>query len=105
LKIEGCQIGRHCFIPVVTDAKAEEQVVCRIDHYQTPDQVHVSVFAKQVDQDRSTVQFESAKVILDLVLPNKKCFSRTLELFGEIDPSKSTFKIFGSKVELHPSYM
>jgi len=41
-----------------------EQVECRIDHYQTPDQVHVSVFAKQVDKDRSTVQFEETKVSL-----------------------------------------
>lgn len=42
----------------------EEQVECRIDHYQTPNQVHVSVFAKQVDKERSTVQFEESKVTL-----------------------------------------
>lgn len=34
---------------------------CRIDHYQTPDQVHVSVFAKKVDKERSSVLFEDTK--------------------------------------------
>lgn len=85
LKIEGCQTGRHCFTPVVTESKVglvsqslhawifigmktEEKVDCRIDHYQTPDQVHVSVFAKQVDKERSTVKFEADKVSLTVFL-------------------------------------
>ncbi|KAF8889762.1 chord-domain-containing protein [Gymnopilus junonius] len=90
LKIEGCQTGRHCFVPIAAETKAEEQVECRIDHYQTPGQVHVSVFAKSFEQ-----------VILNLALPNNKRFSRTLELFGEIKPDRSSFNIFGTKVELH----
>jgi hypothetical protein len=35
---------------------------CRIDHYQTVDKVHVSVFAKQADKDRSAINFENDKV-------------------------------------------
>ena len=42
--------------------QTEEFTNCRIDHYQTPANVHVSVFAKQVDKGRSTVIFESEKV-------------------------------------------
>ncbi|KAH9484143.1 Cysteine and histidine-rich domain-containing protein [Psilocybe cubensis] len=108
LKIEGCQTGRHCFIPVVTEPKAsihsyhttEEQVTCRIDHYQTPSQVHVSIFAKQVDKERSTVTFEDNKAMLDLFLPNNRRFTRTLDLFGGIDPRSCTSKVLGTKVEL-----
>lgn len=42
----------------------EEFTDCRIDHYQTPANVNVSIFAKQVDKGRSTVVFESEKVYL-----------------------------------------
>lgn len=35
---------------------------CRIDHYQTPSEVHVSVFAKKADQERSKVNFEDTQV-------------------------------------------
>lgn len=36
---------------------------CRIDHYQTRDKVHVSVFAKNVDKERSRVKFDETKVL------------------------------------------
>ena len=42
--------------------QAEQFTDCRIDHYQTPSEVHVSVFAKQVDQERSTVKIETNQV-------------------------------------------
>lgn len=34
----------------------------RIDHYQTVDQVHVSVYARQVDKQRSRVKFDETEV-------------------------------------------
>ena len=87
-----------------------------MDHYQTPSQVHASVYAKQADKERSTVIFEAEKVSfsscgqeseadgdcsqvhLDVYLPASKRFRQTLELFGPIDPSASAFKILGTKV-------
>ncbi|KAF8797898.1 chord-domain-containing protein [Phlegmacium glaucopus] len=100
LKIKGCKIGRHVFVPVTNELQSEEQVNCRIDHYQTRDQVHVTVYAKQVDKNRSSVQVGEDKVTLDLFLPGMKRFSRSLELFGDIDASSSSFQILGTKVEL-----
>ncbi|PPR08088.1 hypothetical protein CVT24_010549 [Panaeolus cyanescens] len=118
LKIPGCKTGRHCFIPVVNNPLVEEEVNCRIDHYQTPGQVHVSVFAKKVDKERSTVEFRdeevrmkaktnsfllaymTAKISVQLYLPDKKRFTKTLLLFGPIEPSASSFRILGTKVEL-----
>ncbi|KJA18561.1 hypothetical protein HYPSUDRAFT_144805 [Hypholoma sublateritium FD-334 SS-4] len=104
LKISGCNIGRHCFVPLACKSnicQTEEQVDCRIDHYQTPQQVHVSVFAKKADKERSSIKFESNKITLDLYLPGQKRFSRTINLFGCIDSDNSSFQFFGTKVELH----
>lgn len=100
LKIKGCKIGRHVFVPVTTESQSEEQVICRIDHYQTRDQVHMTVYARQVDKARSSILLGDDKVTLDLFLPGMKRFSRSLELFGGIDASSSSFQILGSKVEL-----
>lgn len=38
-----------------TISQSEEQVKCRIDHYQTRDQVHMTVYAKQVDKNQSSI--------------------------------------------------
>jgi CS domain len=40
----------------------EEPVQCRIDHYQTLDKIQVSIFAKKVDKEQSSVNFEDDKV-------------------------------------------
>ncbi|EPT06080.1 hypothetical protein FOMPIDRAFT_83840 [Fomitopsis schrenkii] len=100
LKIEGCKTGRHLFVPKNEDTKAEQFTECRIDHYQTPADVHVSVFAKQVDKERSTVKIEENAIYLDLYLPGSKRFKKYLELFGPVDSPASSFKYYGTKVEL-----
>jgi hypothetical protein len=42
--------------------QTEETVNCRIDHYQTPSTVYVTVFAKQTDKGRSGVKIEENEV-------------------------------------------
>jgi len=61
LKIPGCKTGRHVFASKHND-RSVEMATCRIDHYQTPMTVHVSVFAKQADKERSTIQFQQDMV-------------------------------------------
>jgi hypothetical protein len=97
--------------------RAEEIVDCRIDHYQTPSTVYVTVFAKQTDKERSVVkigenevnrphdnpsyfkhQSSPAQIFFDLHLPGPKRFTRSVQLFGPVDSSTSSFTIFGSKV-------
>lgn len=95
LKIEGCKKGRHVFVPKKSDEEkvcllcvippplcadllcpqnVEELVNCRIDHYQTPGAVHVSVFAKQADSSRSVVKFEQDQVCHKFVpVASKSC--------------------------------
>ncbi|KAF8495395.1 HSP20-like chaperone [Gautieria morchelliformis] len=99
LKIKGCKTGKHLFVSKEPKL-AEEFVSCRIDHYQTPTQVHVSIFAKQTDKDASKIRLETEKIHLDLVMPASKRFQRTLDLSGPINPTASTFMFLGTKVEL-----
>ncbi|KAF7311544.1 hypothetical protein MKEN_01056800 [Mycena kentingensis (nom. inval.)] len=101
LKIEGCKKGRHLFVAKVASPETEQLTTCRMDHYQTLDSIQVSIFAKQVDKERSKVIFEESQVSIDLFMPGSKRFLKTVDLFGPIDPSASSFKFFGTKVELN----
>ncbi|KAI0687127.1 chord-domain-containing protein [Cytidiella melzeri] len=98
LKIEGCKKGRHVFAP--KNQPERQFTECRIDHYQTPTEVHVSVFARKADQDRSTVKISANEVSLDLYLPDSKRFLKSLELYGPIHPEGSSYKFYGTKLEL-----
>lgn len=101
LKIQGCKTGRHVFVPKSKGNEETEQLTeCRIDHYQTPTEVHVSVFAKQADKERSSVKIESEAVHLDIHLPANKRFRKSIQLFGPINPETSSYKYYGTKVEL-----
>ncbi|KAH6918718.1 HSP20-like chaperone [Coprinopsis sp. MPI-PUGE-AT-0042] len=100
LKIKGCKTGRHCFVKKAKANQEEEPVQCRIDHYQTLDKIQMSVFAKKVDKEQSSVKFEDDKVHLDFRLPENRRFTKTVELFGLIIPEKSSFMVLGTKVEL-----
>jgi len=100
LKIEGCTEGRHLFARKSNPNQSEEAVNCRIDHYQTPSTVYVTVFAKQTDKARSIVKIEENEIYFDLYLPGPKRFTRSVQLFGPVDSSASSFTIFGTKVEI-----
>ncbi|KAI0082772.1 chord-domain-containing protein [Panus rudis PR-1116 ss-1] len=100
LKIQGCKQGKHLFSPKKKDTTVEELADCRIDHYQTPQQVHVSVFAKQADKDKSIIEIESDKIHFDVFFLGSKRFRRTVELFGPIVPEASSYKFYGAKIDL-----
>ncbi|WVR03801.1 hypothetical protein IAU60_000796 [Kwoniella sp. DSM 27419] len=100
LKIEGCKEGKHLFVGAKKDETKEEIVNCRLDHYQTPLQVHVSAFAKGADKEKSRVTFDNQEIHLDLFLPANKRVTRTVALYGPIDPSACTFRILSTKVDI-----
>ncbi|KAG5730679.1 Cysteine and histidine-rich domain-containing protein [Termitomyces sp. T112] len=102
LKIRGCKTGKHLFSPPKSLPAAEQEIAtCRVDHYQTVNEVHVSIYAKKADKERSIVEFEETQVKFTIYFPESKKFSRTLDLFGPIDPKQSTYEVLGTKVELH----
>jgi len=102
LKIPGCKTGHHLFVSKNNskDTSQTEQVTCRIDHYQTPREVFVSVFAKQADKQKTVVRIENEHVWLDVVLPASKRFTRTLDLYGPVDSDSSSYSILNTKVEI-----
>ncbi|BGP53936.1 hypothetical protein JCM8202v2_001508 [Rhodotorula sphaerocarpa] len=103
LRIEGCRTGRHLFVGPKKSAdedEKEELVECRVDHYQTPTQVIVSVFGKQADKEASGVKFETEAMHVDLILPARKRFTKSFPLYGPIDPATSAYKILGTKCEI-----
>lgn len=129
VRIEGCRTGRHLFVgpkKSTEEEEKEELVECRVDHYQTPTQVIVSVFGKQANKETSAVKFEAEAVSLlwtspltlsrrqtlttvvfrpmqmhvDLILPARKRFTKSYPLYGPIDPAASTYKILGTKCEI-----
>ncbi|WWC87898.1 uncharacterized protein L201_002798 [Kwoniella dendrophila CBS 6074] len=100
LKIEGCREGEHLFVGAKMDETKEEKIDCRLDHYQTPLQVHVSAFAKGADKEKSTVKFEEQQLHIDLYLPANKRVTKSISLYGPINPETSTFRILGTKVDI-----
>lgn len=99
LAIEGCRVGKHLFVGAAKKDE-EELVECRIDHYQTPREVIVSVFGKGADKEVSKVVFEIETMHIDLFLPGRKRFQKSFPLFGPIDPAGSSYKIVGTKCEV-----
>lgn len=65
MAIEGCRRGKHLYVGAKKEDK-EELVECRVDHYQTPRQVIVSVFGKGADKEASSVKFQAETVRLRL---------------------------------------
>jgi len=74
----------------------------RHDFYQTPTTVIASFFLKKVNKEKAKVEFSSNEMSLDLVTtdPVPKRYKSVVPLFGTIDPSSSTYKIMGTKLEV-----
>ncbi len=50
-------------------ADGEESVDCRWDHYETPNDVRLTVYAKAVDAANSSIEFKEDAVVFSLLLP------------------------------------
>ncbi|KAG6008873.1 hypothetical protein E4U21_003684 [Claviceps maximensis] len=109
MKIEGCQTkDRHLFIGSgKTKDKADsagEEVLATVRHdfYQTATQVIASFFLKKINKETAKVEFKDKQIALDLVTTDSppKRYKTEVPLYGTIDAAKSTFKIFGTKLEV-----
>lgn len=79
MAIEGCRKGKHLFVGA-RKGDEQEMVECRIDHYQTPREVIVSVFGKGADKEVSKVVFE-----VETVRSSLAPFSRPTDDEGRTD--------------------
>ncbi|KAE8210608.1 hypothetical protein CF327_g5539 [Tilletia walkeri] len=111
LTIEPCTTSRkgHLFVgkPKAGSEDAEEPATCRMDHYETPADVRLTVYAKGADMEKSKITMEADKVDFSVWLPpasasstQARRFQRTLSLFSDIDPEASSFSATKFKIDL-----
>ncbi|RIA82424.1 HSP20-like chaperone [Glomus cerebriforme] len=100
LKIKGCKKGKHLFVGSGEEDSNEEIVQCRHDWYQTPTHIIMSIFAKKVDKQNSSIIFKEQELNADLKMPDGKRFKTTYPLYQLIDPKNSNFEILTTKVEI-----
>lgn len=73
----------------------------RMQDFQTNTHMSVSVFSKGVNKEKLKVDFSETSVRLDpLVYSNGDEAQLQLDLWGQIDPSRSTYTVTPNKVEL-----
>ncbi|XP_038079012.1 cysteine and histidine-rich domain-containing protein 1-like [Patiria miniata] len=99
LEQEGCTEGSHVWIVKEDDTK--KLVDCRYDWHQTSSQVVLSVYCKNSQPDLSFV--EANQVLLNVSISfnqGKNQFTKTIRLYGVIDPTRSSMTMLGSKCEI-----
>ncbi|KAJ1840858.1 hypothetical protein LPJ73_006304 [Coemansia sp. RSA 2703] len=99
LQIKGCTSGRHLFVGTKPDKKVQAEK-CRRDFYQSGSSVIVSIYAKKINRDVSTIEFTPTALKVHLVYADGKEYDDEIELFAEIDPSASKFEFLSTKAEV-----
>ena len=95
----GCKTGEHCWIPQ-QQMGSETRVECRHDHFQTDAKVTLSLFAKNVDPAKSTVEIKADTVCFDVVFEKYKRCQKTILLSGFIDIQSCKAEVLGTKIEV-----
>ncbi|KND04590.1 uncharacterized protein SPPG_00309 [Spizellomyces punctatus DAOM BR117] len=98
LKIKGCKTGKHRFTDVKTDVP--EEVQCRHDWYQTPSSVIISIFAKKVNKEQTSVVFTTDELKVDVKFMDGKVFKFHTPLSQPIDAAASKYEVLSTKIEL-----
>lgn len=62
--------------------------------------MNVSLYLKKIDKDRARVNMTEKSITFDLPTTDNKRFQDTYNLFASIDPTKSSFRVLGTKLEL-----
>lgn len=99
MKIKGCTTGKHRFL-VYTFNNNQDRQECRFDHYQTPSSIIISVFCKNVDKDKSTIEISSQNIKMCILFKDGQEFKYDSKLYKPVDISKSKFEILTTKIEI-----
>ncbi len=113
LQIEPCSTAKsgHLFVGQPKtgadgSTDGEEPIDCRMDHYETPNDVRLTVYAKAVDAAKSSIEFNDDSITFSLLLPpapgssRGRRFHKVLKPFAPISPTDSSFNITKFKVDL-----
>ena len=60
----------------------------------------VSIFAKKVNKEKTTIKFEESRLLVDVVFMDESIFTFHTDLFQPIKPAESTFTVMSTKIEL-----
>ncbi|XP_072018786.1 cysteine and histidine-rich domain-containing protein 1-like [Amphiura filiformis] len=99
LNQEGCTKGDHIWI--LSEEEAKKIVACRHDWHQTGTHAVLSVYCKNSDPEKTTV--EANQVCLNITITfdaGKSQFIKKIILEGPIDPKASKVNMLGTKVEI-----
>ncbi|WFD27883.1 hypothetical protein MNAN1_002891 [Malassezia nana] len=105
LQIEPCTPAEHGHLFSAPEP-AQAHATCRMDHYETPGDVRVTVYAKGVDAAQSTIEIRETEVELSLLLaptptvPQARRFERTLRPYGRINASASSYTLGKMKLDM-----
>lgn len=87
----------------------EEEAECRLDHYETPDEIRMTVYCKGVDMAQSKILLEEKDVLLSLSLPpnpasgtgNRRRHLLHLPLYSDIETEpESSYTVSPSKIKI-----
>ncbi|KAG7883676.1 hypothetical protein KL938_002913 [Ogataea parapolymorpha] len=74
----------------------------KVDWYDSKDMVNVSIYVKNIPPTTLKIDFQETSVSVSFKTSENADFNYCLDpLYGSIVPSKSSFKVFGTKLELY----
>ncbi|XP_028298007.1 cysteine and histidine-rich domain-containing protein 1-like, partial [Gouania willdenowi] len=93
---KGCSTDKHRWIP----KQDKKKVACRYDWHQTGKNVVVTIYAKNANPERSSVNANQTVLSCQIHFENNNIFKRDFHLWGVIDVKKSSVYMVPSKLEI-----
>ncbi|PWN24207.1 chord-domain-containing protein [Microstroma glucosiphilum] len=90
----------------MTLREGEEEIDCRMDHYETPDEIRMTVYSKGVKMEDSSIEIAEEDVLLSLSLPPAPGATAPrrhllhLPLYAALDPAGSSYKVSPSRIKI-----
>ncbi|KAK6197511.1 uncharacterized protein RJT21DRAFT_123330 [Scheffersomyces amazonensis] len=86
----------------VINQQAPLKIKIRDDWYQTNDTVIITIYAKGIKEEKLNIEFNSHAVSVSFPSSSSSEYSYNLDpLYAEIDQTKSSYKIYGTKIEIN----
>ncbi|KAJ2161914.1 hypothetical protein GGF46_001105 [Coemansia sp. RSA 552] len=99
MRIKGCAHGRHLFVGS-QPAKQAQAPKCRRDHYESGNDLIVSIYAKKISAGASSITFGPDTLHVHLVYGDGQVYDDAIRLHGRIDPGASSLEYLSTKVEI-----
>eukprot|EP00053_Salpingoeca_punica_P006032 m.57997 g.57997 ORF g.57997 m.57997 type:complete len:305 (+) comp13504_c0_seq2:111-1025(+) len=98
LAMVGCTEGKHRWIrPKEDSAKAAQ---CRYDWFQSGSHVVLTVFAKLINPERSSIKANKDSITISLLFEQTNTFEIDLHLAENIVPAECTANLLSTKVDI-----